>query len=66
MKFTREEKMRLLNYVTTSFMNSEQVSLEEAHEMVFNSSLVEKIETSPFIIGHCSLSQLLDIVRQKK
>lgn len=47
-------------------MKSCQLSLAEAKKIVNSSIIVSKIETSPSFIAHCSMSQLLDMVKSDK
>jgi len=63
MKFTKEEKIKLLDYVSINLMKSSQLSLSEAKRIVNSSILVSKIESSPSFIAHCSMSQLVDMVK---
>lgn len=66
MEFTKEEKEKLLDYVAINLMKSCQLSLAEAKKIVNSSIIVSKIETSPSFIAHCSMSQLLDMVKSDK
>jgi|WetSurMetagenome_2_1015567.scaffolds.fasta_scaffold391904_2 hypothetical protein len=62
MKFTSEEKTRLLNYISKELMKENNLSLEEATKIVYNSILPEKIDSCSSYIGHCNMNQLIKIV----
>lgn len=66
MKFTKEEKTKLLDYVAINLMKSSKLSILECKRIVNNSILVSKIESSPSFIAHCSMGQLLDMVKKDK
>lgn len=66
MEFTKEEEDKLLEYTAFRLMNICNMSLVDAREFVKNSILVGKIKTNPNFIAHCSMSQLVDMVRNER
>jgi hypothetical protein len=66
MKFTGEEKKKLLGYVAKTITKDCGLPISESQKIVSNSILVDKIETSPLFIAHCSMGQLSDMVKKEK
>jgi len=66
MKFTSEEKMKMINYVANNLTKDCGLPILESQKIVKNSILVDKIETSPAFVAHCSMGQLTDMVKKEK
>lgn len=66
MTFTREEKKKLLEYVADSITKECGITINESRNIVKNSMLVNKIDTAPFFVSHCSIGQLSDMIKKEK
>ncbi|TYQ18274.1 UNVERIFIED_CONTAM: hypothetical protein Cloal_0696 [Acetivibrio alkalicellulosi] len=66
MKFTREEKEKMLNYVASNLAEDCDLPMDESKIYVKNSTLVDKFNSSPDFIAHCSIGQLVDMVKKEK
>ncbi len=56
----------MLEYVALKLMDTYNMSLAESQRAVKNSTLVSKIKTAPNFIAHCSMSQLVDMVKDER
>jgi hypothetical protein len=64
MKFTESEKNQILLCVVMELMTSCNLLYNEAYEIVNRSILVKKMNKYPISIAHCSISQLVDLVKK--
>lgn len=65
MKFTSEEKRKLLDYVANNLTKDCGISIAESKKIVNNSMLVDKINTSPYFVAHSSIGQLTEMVKKE-
>lgn len=66
MVFTKKEKNELLEYVALNLKSECNISLEESRSLVKKSILETKMKTSPSFIAHCSIGQLVDMVKGER
>lgn len=66
MNFNKQERNKLLDYVASNLMGSCDLSLHESKKMVRKSILSSKIESFPSFVAHCSMSQLVDLVKKDR
>jgi len=59
------EKYRLIKYVIDDIFNKNfYITFQQAEELVFSSILIERINSSPDFIAHCSMDQLVELAQK--